>query len=140
MKITEFRDIATQTFSHALAKRENLPEKQNNFLPSPAPIASLFQRQREEKWKQQRGPSEGKKRVRRRKESSTTGAGLHSAKALSLARLEVQRNDATDPLGAEPTRMENPEYRFSSIRVLFWGVLFEGEARRRWRGREDFSR
>ena len=61
MKITEFRDIATQTFSHALAKRENLPEKQNNFLPVPAPIAPLLQRQKGEKWKQQRGPSEGKK-------------------------------------------------------------------------------
>lgn len=82
----------------------------------------------------------GKKRVRRRKESSATGAGLHSARALSPARLEAKLNDATDPLGAEPTRMGNPEYRFSSIRVLFWGELFEGEARRRWRGREDFSR
>jgi hypothetical protein len=133
MKITEFRDIATQTFSRALAKRENLPEKQNNFLPAPTPTAPLLQRQKGEKWKQQRGPSEGKKKVRRRKESSTTGAGLHSAKALSPARLEVQRNDATDTLGAEPTRMENKlhpllhpgttcpvaAFRFSSIRVLF---------------------
>jgi len=131
MKITEFRDIATQTFFRALAKRENLPEKQNIFLPVPAPITPLFQRQRGKKWKQQRGPSEGEKRVRRRKESSATGAGLHSARALSPARLEAKLNDATDPLGAEPTRMGNPEYRLSFIRVLFWGVLFEGEVRRR---------
>jgi len=42
MKITEFRDIATQTFFRALAKRENLPEKQNNFLPvrRPSPLFS----------------------------------------------------------------------------------------------------
>jgi len=85
-------------------------------------------------------PIRRKKKGRRRKGFAMTDAGLHSARALSLARLEVQRNDATDPLGAEPTRMGNPEYHFSSIQVLFWGELFEGEARRRWRGREDLSR
>ena len=79
-----------------------------------------------------------KKGGRRRKGFAMTDAGLHSARALSPARLEAKLNDATDPLGAEPTRMGNPEYRFSSIRVLFWGILFEGEARRRGRG--DFSR
>jgi len=47
MKITEFRDIATQTFFSALAKRENLPEKQNNFLPAPAPTTPLCSGKRE---------------------------------------------------------------------------------------------